>query len=157
MIVQVVPRLRLSALVVNPAKAETVRRIFVLYRELGCVRRVKQKADCLGLRMKCSTTANGTERGGKPFSCGHLYTLLSNPIYTGQIAHKDQLYPGQHPALIDADSWAAVVRPACPATRFGNCSVRRLVWQQRSVAHRENGQSSFASSSRRSSSMRRRS
>jgi hypothetical protein len=34
--------------------------------------------------------------------------VLSNPIYTGQIAHKDQLYPGQHPALIDADSWAAV-------------------------------------------------
>jgi hypothetical protein len=30
------------------------------------------------------------------------------PIYTGQIAHKDQLYPGQHPALIDAETWAAV-------------------------------------------------
>src|SRR5271168_5550089 len=63
------------------------------------------------LSSKCGqvrTRANGTERGGKPFTRGHLYTLLSNPIYTGQIAHKDQLYPGQHPALIDADSWAAV-------------------------------------------------
>jgi site-specific DNA recombinase len=27
-------------LVINPAEAETVRRIFALYRELGCVRRV---------------------------------------------------------------------------------------------------------------------
>jgi hypothetical protein len=72
------------------------------------VRRVKEEADRLGLRTKCSITANGTERGGKPFSRGHIYTVLSNPIYTGQIAHKDQLYPGQHPALIDADSWAAV-------------------------------------------------
>jgi site-specific DNA recombinase len=95
-------------LVINPAEAETVRRIFALYRELGCVRRVKEEADRLGLRTKRTTTANGTERGGKPFSRGHLYTLLSNPIYTGQIAHKDQLYPGQHPALIDAESWAAV-------------------------------------------------
>ncbi len=72
------------------------------------MRRVKEEADRLGLRTKCSTTTNGTERGGKPFSRGHLYTLLSNPIYTGQIAHKGQLYPGQHPALIDDESWSTV-------------------------------------------------
>ena len=51
---------------------------------------------------------NGAERGGKLFSRGHLYRLLSNPIYTGQIAHKGELYPGQHPALIDAETWTAV-------------------------------------------------
>src|ERR1700756_5440419 len=95
-------------LVINPAEAETVRRIFALYRELGCVRRVKEEADRLGLRTKCSTTTKGTERGGKPFSRGHLYTLLSNPIYTGQIAHKGELHPGQQPALIDDESWSAV-------------------------------------------------
>ena len=80
-------------LVINPAEAETVRRVFALYRELGCVRRVKEEADRLGLRTKCSTTTNGTERGGKPFSRGHLYTLLSNPIYIGHIAHKGELHP----------------------------------------------------------------
>src|SRR5713101_7190009 len=95
-------------LVINPAEAETVRRIFALYRELGCVRRVNEEADRLKLRTKCSTTANGTERGGKPFSRGHIYRLLSNPIYIGQIAHKGQLYSAQHPALIDAGTWTAV-------------------------------------------------
>ena len=95
-------------LVINPAEAETVRRIFALYRELGCVRRVKGEADRLGLRTKCSTTANGTERGGKPFSRGHLYALLLNPIYTGQIAHKGELFPGQQPALIDDETWSTV-------------------------------------------------
>jgi hypothetical protein len=95
-------------LVINPAEAETVRRIFALYRELGCVRRVKEEADRLGLRTKCRTTANGAERGGKPFSRGHLYTLLSNPIYTGRIAHKGELHPGQQPALIDDETWVAV-------------------------------------------------
>src|SRR6266852_3353141 len=89
-------------LVINPAEAETVHRIFVLYREHGCVRRVKQEADRLGLQTKCSTTASGIERGGRSFSRGHLYNLLSNPVYSGEIAHKGQLYPGQHPALIDA-------------------------------------------------------
>ncbi len=95
-------------LVINPAEAETVRRIFALYREFGCVRQVKEEADRLGLRTKGRTTANGAERGGTPFSRGHLYTLLSNPIYTGQIAHKGKLHPGQHPALIDDESWSTV-------------------------------------------------
>jgi DNA invertase Pin-like site-specific DNA recombinase len=95
-------------LVIAPAEAETVRRIFALYREYGCVRRVKDEADRLGLRTKRRTTANGAERGGTPFSRGHIYQLLSNPIYTGQIAHKGQAYPGQHPALIDDETWIAV-------------------------------------------------
>src|SRR5438094_84469 len=95
-------------LVVNAAEADTVRCIFALYRELGCVRRVQEEADRLGLSTKRSTTAGGIERGGRPFSRGHIYRLLSNPIYIGEIAHKGQLYPAQHPALIDAESWAAV-------------------------------------------------
>ena len=85
-----------------------MRCIFALYRELGCVRRVKMEAERLGLRTRHSTTANGTRRGGKPFSRGHLYGLLSNPIYTGRIAHKGALYPGEHPALIDSETWTAV-------------------------------------------------
>jgi site-specific DNA recombinase len=72
------------------------------------VRRVKEEADRLGLRTKRSTTASGIERGGKPFSPGHIYKLLSNPIYIGEIAHKGRLYPGQHPALIDTETWTAV-------------------------------------------------
>src|SRR5439155_16848106 len=35
-------------------------------------------------------------------------TLLANPIYTGHIAHKGELHPGQQPALIDDESWTAV-------------------------------------------------
>src|ERR1700726_596591 len=95
-------------LVINPAEAETVRRVFALYRELGCVRRVKEEADRLGLRTKCRTTANGTARGGNPFSRGHLCTLLSNPTSTGRIAHKGELHLGQQPALIDDETWVAV-------------------------------------------------
>jgi site-specific DNA recombinase len=95
-------------LVVNPAEAATVRHIFTLYEQLGCVRRVKEEADRLQLRTKRSTTRDGAERGGKPFSRGHLYSVLSNPIYTSQIEHKGRLYPGQHPALMDHATWTAV-------------------------------------------------
>jgi hypothetical protein len=95
-------------LVIKPAEAETVRRIFALYLEFGCVRRVKEEVDRLGLKTKYCTTANGSERGGKSFSRGHIYRVLSNPIYTGQIAHKGELYPGQHSALIAPETWIAV-------------------------------------------------
>ena len=96
------------SLVINLAEAKTVRHLFALYLQLGCVRRVKNEADRLGLKTKRSTATNGVERGGKPFSRGHIYRLLSNPIYTGRIAHKGQLYPGQHPALIEHETWTAV-------------------------------------------------
>jgi site-specific DNA recombinase len=95
-------------LVINSAEAETVRHIFALYRDLGCVRRVKEETDRLGLMTKRSTTSKGTERGGQPFSRGHIYHLLSNPIYIGQIAYKGQFHPGQHPALIDTLTWTVV-------------------------------------------------
>jgi len=69
------------------------------------VRRVKQEADRLGLlRTRRSTTAGGIERGRQSFSRGHIYALLSNPVYSGQIAHRGQLYPGRHPALIDTET-----------------------------------------------------
>ena len=95
-------------LVIDPAEAETVRRILALYQEYSCVRRVKDEADRLGLRTKRRRVANGAERGGTPFSRGHIYRLLSNPIYVGQIAHQGQLYPGQHQPLIDDEMWTAV-------------------------------------------------
>jgi hypothetical protein len=101
-------------LVINPAEAETVRRVFALYRELGCARRVKEEADRLGMRTKCSTTAKGTERRGKPFSRGHLYRLLANPIYTGRIAH-NHLPPGTSKAELVVRSERAQF--ACNRTR----------------------------------------
>jgi hypothetical protein len=96
------------ALVVNPAEAETVRRIFALYRELGSVRRVKEEADRHGIRTKCAATVNGTGPIGKPFSRGHLHGCSQTRSTPGRIVHQGQLYPGQHPALIDVESWTAV-------------------------------------------------
>jgi hypothetical protein len=95
-------------LVINPAEAETVHRIFALYLQFACVLPVKEEADRFGLRTKQRSAMDGTERGGKPLSRGHIYRLLANPIYTGQIAYKGQLYLGQHAPLIDAETWTAV-------------------------------------------------
>src|SRR5947207_6826072 len=95
-------------LIVNPAEAETVRSIFALYLELGCVRRLKETVDRRRWTTKCFMTAAGRIQGGRPFSRGHLYRILSNPLYLGRIAHKGQLHPGQHEALVEPETWEAV-------------------------------------------------
>ena len=41
-------------------------------------------------------------------SRGQVHHVLSNPVYAGHIRHKDQVYDGQHAAIIDPDRWEAV-------------------------------------------------
>jgi len=95
-------------LVVNEPEAETVRQIFGLYVELDTVRRVKDQLDQLGIVTKRRVQKNGKRTGGKPFSRGNLYQLLSNPIYIGRIPHKSETYPGEHEAIVDQEVWEAV-------------------------------------------------
>ena len=66
-------------LMVNQSEAEMVRTLFRLYQELGVVGRLQEKAAQLGIVTKRRAYKNGSVVGGKPFSRGNLYALLSNP------------------------------------------------------------------------------
>ena len=91
-------------LIINDAEAEIVRHLFALYLEHRNVRLVKAEADRLGLRTKPRKPNNGRSKGNLPFTRGHLYKLLSNPLYAGLVAHKGQHHDGQHAAIIDRAS-----------------------------------------------------
>jgi site-specific DNA recombinase len=93
---------------VNEIEAQTIRRLYDLYEELGTVRRVKEEADRLGLRSRARAAADGTLSGGGAFDRGHIHHILTNPIYAGRIRHRRQVYAGQHPAIIDPDRWDAI-------------------------------------------------
>jgi site-specific DNA recombinase len=95
-------------LTINEAEAETVRQLFRLYLDLGTVAAVEDGAKRRGLITKRYVTRNGRHTGGLPFSRGHLYKILSNPLYVGEIAHRDRRYGGQHPAITDPATWNAV-------------------------------------------------
>ena len=95
-------------LAIDREEAETVRALYRLYLKLGTVAEVKEKADLLQLRTKLRSGADGRMAGGRPFSRGHLYKLLANPIYRGKIAHKGAIYDGQHVAIIDPETWDRV-------------------------------------------------
>jgi len=95
-------------LVVNKTESETVRTLFRLYLDLGAVSRVKRRADELGLVTKRRRSPSGVATGGSPFARGHLYALLSNPLYIGRIAHRGETHPGRHEPVVDPVVWELV-------------------------------------------------
>jgi len=97
-------------LVINPEEAKLVRYLYKSYLESGSIRLLKQTLDRRGIVSKRRVSKNGKRSGGKPFSRGALYALLANPVYIGEIRHKELRHPGQHQAIVDRKTWEEVQR-----------------------------------------------
>lgn len=95
-------------LVPNPKEAQLVAKIFSLYVQLGCVRRLAQQLDRDKIRSKVWTTRTSVRLGGVPFARGALYALLRNRLYIGEIRHRDQWYRGEHQGIIPLELWQKV-------------------------------------------------
>jgi site-specific DNA recombinase len=89
-------------------RAQIVRSLFRGYLEAGSVVRLQQQLDADGVRVPVRIDGGGRSTGGGLFSRGHIYKILSNPIYVGRIAHKGRVYEGQHPPIVTQDLWNAV-------------------------------------------------
>lgn len=124
------PDPKTRGLVVNAKEAETVRAIFDLYDDLGCLNAVMHRTNEMGLRSKLHHFKSGRVQGGNPFSRGQIYALLRNPIYIGKIRHKAKVWDGQHEAIIDIAHWdrvqdklqAASVRPRSGGGSTKSCT-----------------------------------
>ena len=92
-------------LVVNEEEARTVVHIFRRYVRLKSVRALQTELDRAGIRSKRRTLADGAPSGGQKLSRGALYLMLQNRIYRGEITHKGNAYPGEHPAIVDKALW----------------------------------------------------
>jgi site-specific DNA recombinase len=95
-------------LVVNEKEVPTVLRIFRRYVELRSVRALQAELDSAGIRSKRRTLADGTPYGGQKLSRGALYLILQNRMYRGEITHKGNAYPGEHPAVVEKALWDEV-------------------------------------------------
>lgn len=87
-------------------EAQTIRKLYDLYIELGDVRSVRDAAIELGLTTKRSAVTQETP--GKSFTRGHIHYILTNPLYAGRIRHKTQIYPGKHKPIIEPTVWEDV-------------------------------------------------
>lgn len=121
-------------LVINTAEAAVVRDIFARYMRLGSVDKLAAELERDSIRTKIWTTKGGEPRGGCVFARGGLYHMLGNPTYRGAIRHKDKVYPEAHPAIIDAETWAAV-QTMLERTGAGRSAVPKVAQQPLLRAH----------------------
>ena len=101
-------RVENRALHIVDEHAALIRTIFARYGELGTVTAVKTWLDRNDILIPGRQDRAGRGTGGKPFSRGHLYKLLANPIYVGRLSHKGKVHDGQHAAIVDDAMFGAV-------------------------------------------------
>lgn len=96
-------RVEKRELVIDEPEAQHVRAVYEKYLELGSVRSVKDAADALGITSRPTSKTSGSLLGR-----GHIYRILTNPIYMAKISHKGILSDGQHKPIIEPKVWYRV-------------------------------------------------
>ena len=96
------------SLAVVEEHAAMVRHIFGRYSALANVRLLAEELEEQGIRSPERLTANGRAFGGRPFSRGQLYKMLSNANYVGRIQHGTRSHQGNHAPIIDEVLWEQV-------------------------------------------------
>ena len=97
-----------AKLVVNEEEADRVRDIFTLYLECESVMQTIRRLDELGWMNKAWTTKKGRPMGGKPFNKSTMFKLLTNVAYLGKVRHHENVYEGEHEAIVDEDLFRRV-------------------------------------------------
>lgn len=129
-------------LVVNDTDAATIRRVFSLYLEEKTVPALLERLEREDIRTAARYSAKGNHYGNRPFTRGHLYKLLANPIYIGRVPHRDTSHPGQHAAIIDKATWDAVQSLLAENTQGSRSRRRRAKAQTHlleGLLHAESG------------------
>jgi site-specific DNA recombinase len=94
-----------------------VRELFRRYLEVGSVVRLKIALDAENVRLPVRVVGTGRAIGGGLISRGHIYHVLSNPIYAGRLRHKGQIHDGLHAAIVDQEIWDRVQRQLAAQTQ----------------------------------------
>ena len=102
------PDPKARTLVANEDESRTVRHLFGLYDELGCLRKVEERATAEGLRSKRVVRADGSVKGGVSAVTRPDLLPAAQPGLFRKIRHKDKIWDGQHPAIIDQGVWDRV-------------------------------------------------
>ena len=95
-------------LAIDEDHAQLIRKLFDRYLDVRNVRLLAAQLSEQGIHVPKRMTGTGRDLGGKPFTRGQIYKILSNPIYIGKICHKGEIYEGQHDAIVDRETWDKV-------------------------------------------------
>ena len=88
--------------------AAIVRQIFNRYAQLRNVRLLATELEKSESRTPLRSSTTGRTFGGRPFSRGHLYRILSNPIYIARIDHGGRSHEANHLPIVEQQLWEQV-------------------------------------------------
>jgi len=111
-------------LLVNDDEAARVRAIFELYLKCEALIPTVAELNRRGWTTKRWVTRKGKVQGGCPFDKNRLHHLLTNVVYVGQVRHHDQVYPGEHTAIVDEAIWQRTQAILQRNSRTGGTLVR---------------------------------
>jgi DNA invertase Pin-like site-specific DNA recombinase len=109
-----------GGLKINPAEAEQVRFIFQQIAE------AKRREDVVGglfrrgWTTKTWVSRSGRRHAGRAFQESDLIRLVKNVTYMGKLREAEQLYPGEHAAIVDSDLWE---RANAAVNSVGSCAA----------------------------------
>jgi DNA invertase Pin-like site-specific DNA recombinase len=92
-------------LVVDPTEAELVQRVFRRFVQIGSTTELAKELNAQGFTTKTWTAKNGNRHVGGPWNKMHVYRILNNPIYIGEVTHREKRYPGEHEAVVPRPLW----------------------------------------------------
>ena len=95
-------------LLIEPSEADIVHMIFRRYLDLGSMLPLLTELHRGGVTTRSRVLSTGKTIGGVPFTRGPLNHLLRNRTYIGELNHREKSYPGEHPAIIDRETFDAV-------------------------------------------------
>jgi site-specific DNA recombinase len=111
-------------LLVDRQQVRVVRHIFRRYTALKSVAKLCRELEVQGYRTKPFTSVAGRCYGGKTFTRGHLYRILQNRVYLGEVIHKDVAHPGEHAAIVERTLWDRVHRVMASNRRAASMGTR---------------------------------
>ena len=111
-------------LLVNPEEAPLVKHIFRRFTQLGSAKALATELNEQGYSTKSWTTKKGNHRPGSPWNTGHIYRLLGNRTYMGEVVHKGKAYPGEHGAIVSKGLWEKVQAVLSEHTRARQTKAR---------------------------------
>jgi DNA invertase Pin-like site-specific DNA recombinase len=94
-----------GGLKINAAEAERVRFIFQWIAEGKKVEQMVNEQLRRGWATKTWVSRGGRRHAGRAFQASDVIRLIRNVTYSGRLREAEQIYPGEHAAIVDSDLW----------------------------------------------------
>lgn len=111
-------------LAINAEEAEQVKAIYAMYLERASLIATIEELNRRGWRAKSWTTKENGHHEGRPWSKATLRRLLTNKVYLGLVPHKNEAYPGEHPAILDEATFNRVQAVMSEGRSHGSAGTR---------------------------------